>query len=179
VRNIRTIVLLVVLGLMILVVAWVFLPGRHDPTAQELTEAALHGGTPDAQEQAAVRLEALASKTPRTGTRNPIQPLLCRLLNESDNPGVRAAGMRGLAAIWDYECVPKMFELLTDPSPQVCGTAARSLGRLISAEVKFDANAPTEDKAKKVERIREQWTDFDKKFRVRWQRRLEEKDSKL
>jgi hypothetical protein len=151
---------------------------RHDASAQELTELALHAGSAEDQEQAATRLEVLAGKSPHTGTRNPVQPFLGRLLNESENPGVRSASMRGLASIWDYECVPKMLDLLMDPSPQVARTAAQAIGRLISVEAKLDTNAATKDRAAQVQQIREQWQVFDKTHRVPWQRRLEEKDAK-
>ena len=105
---------------------------------------ALRTGSPNDQAQAAVRLEALAAKSAGRESRNPAQPFLVRLLSESKNPDVRAAAMRGLATIWDYQCVPKMFELLDDSSPQVRQTAARALTRLIEFDAHFEANAPAQ-----------------------------------
>jgi HEAT repeat protein len=172
-------VLLGILAFLVVVIAIRFVAKwRHIESAQELTDLALRAGSPFEQEQAATRLEALACKTPGTGTRNSTQPFLVRLLNESDNPGVRAAGMRGLTAIWDYECVPKMLDSLQDPSPQVSRTAAQSVARLISADDQFDTSAPTEKRAAAAKQLRNMWESFQARTLKSWQRRLEEKDAK-
>jgi HEAT repeat protein len=171
--------LFAVFGLLAAIVAVrFFVNGHRVESSQELTELALQAGNRDDQEHAAARLEALADKTPGTGPRNAMQPFLARLLNESDNSGVRAAAMRGLVGIWDYECMSKMLDLLDDPSPQVRDTAARSVAVLISAEARFDANAATEQRAAATKRLRDLWVDFNGRTLQSWQRRLEEKDAK-
>jgi HEAT repeat protein len=137
----------------------------------------LRAGSPVDQEQAATRLEALACKTRGTESRNAVQPFLVRLLTESGNPGVRSAAMCGLAAIWDYECVPRMLDLLDDPSPQVRNTAAESVAKLI--DVRFDVNAPTDQRASAAKKLREMWNNFQARSLKSWQRRLEEKDKQL
>ena len=98
-RKLIQIVLFLIFGLLVAIVVWRSVDRRHVESAQELTELALQAGNPEEQERAATRLEALAVKTPGTESRNAVQPFLVRLFNESDNPGVRAAAMRGLAAI--------------------------------------------------------------------------------
>ena len=153
-----------------------FVTRHHDESPQELVELALRAGSPADQEQAATRLEALAGKTPGTESRNAGQPFLVRMLTESDNPGVRAAAMRGLAAIWDYQCVAKMLDLLDDPSPQVRNMAAESVAKLI--DVRFDANAPTEQRAAAAKKLRGMWENFQARTLKSWQRRLEENDKK-
>ena len=170
-------VLFAVLGLLAaIVVVRLFLNRHHDESPQELTELALRAGSPADQEQAATRLAALAAKTRGTASRNAVQPFLVRLLNESDNPGVRAASMFGLATIWDYECMPKMVDLLQDPSRQVRDSAAQSVAKLIN--VRFDTNAPTEERAKAAQRVRGMWEHFAAGRLKSWQRELEAKDAK-
>ena len=144
----------------------------------KLTEMALHASSPDEQEKAAIRLVALASKTHGTGTRNSVQPYLVRLFNESTNPGVRSAAMRGLATIWDYEYVPQMLDLLNDPSPQVRSTAAESVCRLVQVTIDIDANAPVEQRAPAEKKLRDTWEKFKTRSLKSWQKRLEEKDAK-
>ena len=94
---------------------------------------------------------SLGRKSPGTESRNAVQPFLVRLLKESDNPGVRAAAMRGLAAIWDYECMPTMLDLLQDPSPQVRDSAAQAVAKLI--DVRYNAGAPPEERAAAARRL--------------------------
>jgi len=166
------------LGILVVIVAARYITWHHEETADELTELALHGGSPDEQEQAATRLEALAARSPRTGPRNAAEPYLARLFTESDNPGVRAAAMRGFATIWDYDYVPKMLDLLQDPSPLVRYTAAKSLAALIQVAPRFEANDPAEKRAAAAKELRNKWEQFVVKNLKSWQRRLAEKDAK-
>jgi len=167
-----------ILGLLVVILAVRFiLSGHHDESPQELTELALKSGSPGDQEQAATRLEALAGKAPGTGPRNAAQPFLARLLDESDNPGVRSSAMRGLAAIWDYQYVPKVVDFLEDSSPQVRGTAAQVLARLLSVDTRFDANASTEQRIAAANRLRAMWDTFAAGRLKSWQRELAEKDA--
>ena len=137
-------VLFAALGLLAAIVAVRFIVNRHHvESAEELTELALRAGSPADQEQAATRLEALADKTPGTESRNAVQSYLIRLLNESNNPGVRAAAMRGLAAIWDY-AVPAE-DARSARGSFAAGPLLRrheSVAKLIDANPRFDANAP-------------------------------------
>ena len=84
--------------------------------------------------------------------------------------------MRGLTVIWDYQCVPKMLDLLQDPSPQVRHAAGQSVAKLMSTEIRFDANAPVEARAAAAKDLRNKWQDFVTKYLKSWQRRLEERD---
>ena len=170
-------ILYAVLAVLAAIVAFrFFFSGERIETGQELTEIALGGDSRENQEQAATRLETLAGKTPGTGPRNAVQPFLARLLTESDNPGVRAAAMRALASIWDYDCLPKMLDLVEDPVLQVRDTAAQSVARLI--DVRFDASASPEARAKAAKGLREKWKRFQAETLKGWQHRLEEKDGK-
>jgi hypothetical protein len=170
-------VLFAISGLLAAILAARFFLNRQPiESPQELTELALRAGSASYQEQAATRLEALADRTPGTESRNPVQPFLVRLLNESDNPGVRAASMRALAAIWDYQCMPKMLSLLEDSSLQVRDTAAQSVAKLI--DVRFDANASPEQRAKDAKRLVGMWETFQARTLKTWQLRLQEKDAK-
>ena len=145
---------------------------------EKLTEMALHASTAEEQEQGSARLVALASKTHGTGTRNAVQPYLVRLFNESTNPGVRSAAIRGLATIWDYECVPQMLDALNDPSPQVRANAAESVSRLVEFTTDFDTNAPPENRAPAAKKLHDAWEKFKSRNLKSWQKRLEEKDAK-
>jgi HEAT repeat protein len=145
-------------------------------SAEKLTDDALHAATTDAQEQAAARLVALAIKTHGTGTRNVVQPNLVRLLNESTNPPVRSAAMRGLATIWDYDCMPQMLDSLNDPSPQVRSSAAMAAARLVESTTDFDASAPPEKRAPSAKKLRDNWENFKTRTLKSWQQRLAEKD---
>jgi HEAT repeat protein len=176
-RKLNPNLLYAALGLLVvLVVVRFLLAGHREESAEELTEMALHAADPVDQEQAATRLEALAVKAPYTGPRNATQPFLARLLKESENPGVRAAGMRALATIWDYECMPTMLDLLQDPSPQVRDMAALSVAKLI--DVRLDASAPPEQRAAAIKRLRGMWETFQARTLKSWQQRLEAKDKK-
>lgn len=173
----RLAVLLAVLaGLLVLAGAWWLLSREHVESAEELAQLALEGNSPDVQERAAARLESLAGQLPKTGARNAVQPHLSRLLAESKNPGVRAASMRGLASIWDYQNVPTMLDLLDDESSQVRQAAATSVAALMSADNKFDTNAALESRRAAAKRLREMWRDFTARSLKSWQRRLETKD---
>ncbi len=170
------VLLAVLAGLLLVAVAWWWLSREHVESAEDLAQLALAGNSPEAQEQAAARLEALAGRLSKTGTRNAAQPHLSRLLAESKNPGVRAASMRGLASIWDYQNVPAMLDLLDDESSQVRQAAARSIESLISADNTFDANAAPESRRAAAKRLREMWRDFTARSLKSWQQRLETKD---
>jgi hypothetical protein len=168
--------LLAVFGLLAIGVAVrFFLTRHHEESAQELAELALRAGDPADQEQAATRLAALASRTPGTESRNPVQPFLIRVFNESDNPGVRASMMRALAAIWDYDCMPKMLDLLQDPSLQVRDAAAQSVAKLI--DVRFDPTASAEVRSEAVKKLPDKWRNFQDKTLKAWQRRLQADDA--
>ena len=145
---------------------------------EKLTEMALHAGTAEEQEQASARLVALASKTHGTGTRNSVQPYLVKLFNESTNPGVRSAAMRGLATIWDYECVPQMLDALNDPSPQVRSNAAMSVSGLVQRTTDFDPNAPLDKRAAAAQKLHDIWENFKTHNLKSWQQRLADKDAK-
>ena len=71
--------------------------------------------------------------------------------------------------------MPKMLDLLQDPSPQIRHTAAQSVAKLI--DVRFDANAPTEQRAAAVKQLRGMWKIQERTFKG-WQHRLQEKDAK-
>jgi len=83
-----------------------------------------------------------------------------------------------LATIWDYECVAKMLDALQDPVPQVRGTAAKSVAKLIQFMSHFDANASTDERAAAAKELRSKWEEFVTKYLKSWQRRLEKKDEK-
>jgi len=178
-KSYRT-VLFAILGPLVAIVAIrFFFSGHRAESPSELAELALRAGSQGDQEQAATRLEALAGKARGTGPRNAAQPFLARLLNESDNPGVRSSAMRGLAAIWDYQYVPKVLQFLDDSSPQVRSTAAQALARLLSVDPRFDANASTEHRAASTKRLHDLWDTFAAGRLKSWQRELEEKDVKI
>ncbi len=166
----------VLIGLLVVAGGWWWLSREHVESAEELARLALEGDSPEVQEKAAARLEALGGRLPKTGTRNAAQPLLSRLLAESRNPGVRAASMRGLAGIWDYQSVPTMLDLLDDESSQVRQAAATSVQALMSAEIKFDASAAPADRRAAAKRLREMWRDFAARSLKSWQQRLETRD---
>jgi hypothetical protein len=164
--------------LLLVVVAHLWARRQHVESPDELAQLALKDGDPAEQEKAAIRLEALAGKLPKTGTRNEAQPHLARVLAESKNPGVRAAAMRGLAGIWDYECVPAMLDALDDESPQVRRAAAGALEALIQAEHTFDAGGNPEGRKAAAQRLRGMWNTFKIRNLKIWQKRLEDKDAK-
>ena len=179
-RNSTSIALYAVLGVLIVIAGvrlWIHWQ-HHVESPQELLDLALRPGNPDDQERAAAKLEALAGKSRGTESRNPVQPFLVRLLNESDNPGARAAAMRGLATIWDYQCMPKMLDLMQDPAPRVRQAAAQAATKLIEFDVHFDSNASVEQRAEAVKRLRAAWENFEVRTLKSWQRRMEEKDLK-
>jgi hypothetical protein len=152
---------------------WLFREPPESP--KELAEQAL-AGTPEKQELAAAGLERVAGKFDKTGKRNPAQEYLAQVLLESKNPGVRAACMRGLATIWDYECVPAMLDALDDESPQVRSTAAAAVQTLLGVDCHFQADDPPEIRQEAVRLLRNHWKNFSEKKRQRWEERLEEKD---
>ena len=138
-------VLFAVLGLLAAIVVVVSSSTGITKVSPELTELAFRPAAPPTRSRRPRGWRPLPARRPARGRETPCQPFLARLLNESDNPGVRAAAMRGLASIWDYDCMPKMLDLVEDPVLQVRDTAAQSVARLI--DVRFDASASPEARA--------------------------------
>jgi hypothetical protein len=151
--------------------------GGPEESPEQLADLALTAPSADAQEQAAARLQAAAGRPPlRTGKRNPAQPYLGRVLQESRNPAVRAQCMQGLAMIWDYEHVPTMLEALDDDSPVVRAGAGAAIQALLAWDLGFKPNDPPAERKAAVARIQDAWTAFKKNKLPRWEERLEEKD---
>ena len=173
--------LLVGLVLVLLAVAlvWCRPRGQKVESPAELARQALGADSSEKQQQVAVKLQMRAASLPHTGTRNEIQPYLKSVFEESNNPEVRIACMRGFATIWDYECVPAMLDLLDDKSLPVSSMAANTLLKLMGVLPSFNPSEPPEKRQEAVERIRGMWKIFSASKLKVWQRRLAEKDAKL
>ncbi len=173
----------IVLGLLLAAAAtfvgWRWLGHPRQYGADELLRLALDHNAPDKQELAASQLTALACRESGCGDLNPLQPYLLRVLRESDNPGARAASIRGLATIFDYGCGPALLEALDDPSAQVRNAAAMAIQRLISRRFLFRANDPPQKRQAVAEEIRQEWGKYLRKREESVRRELEDEERSM
>lgn len=156
-----------VLALIALVYYGGFWPfGREElGTPQKAAAAALAPGEAKDQEMATARLVAFGEAA-RAEMRD--------VLAKSQNPGVRAQCLQGLAMLWDYESMPAMLAALSDESARVREQAGAAVKHMLSFDVGYGAADPPEKREAAAKRLREQWESWRNSplFKT-WQQRLQ------
>ena len=145
--------LLVVAGILALVVAWIYLaPGDSVPSPEELAELALNAATSEAQEAAAVKL----SQSGKPGI-----PHLRRVYEGSQVPEVRAACIKGLGVMRDYDSMAIFFEGLEDESALVRGRSGVAMVRMLGRDYQFRANGSAADRARSIAGMQKAWEEME------------------
>ncbi len=143
-------VLYIVAGILLVITAGWYgyaLFGRGDGlrSAEELSQDALQGGTPQVRERAALDLA-------RHGERGRVY--LRKVLAESKSPEVKTAVIQGLSAVRDFESMPRLLTMLDDPSEQVRANAGAAAARILGAEYPYVATDPPEKRAAVIQAIK-------------------------
>jgi len=162
--------LIIVAGVLLAVLALVygirFFGGNRPVSADELAQQALSDPVLKQQQQAVAALVTL----PQAARREPLQ----RLIKESTSPQVLSTAVLGLAGQWDYDSMPRMLELLDDPSPDVRTAAGSAVQRMMSVEYGFRGTDSPEKREAAAARLRKQWEWFrDSTTLKNWKARLE------
>lgn len=124
---------------------WLFGSPRP-PSPDELARQALTAAAPSEREVAALRLAAGGEAA---------LPQMRRVLAESNSPHVRAAVSQGLGAAGDWESVPNLIALLSDPSELVRGRAGNAIVELLGADYFFRADDPLDKRNAAIRAIRQ------------------------
>jgi hypothetical protein len=151
--------LLAMLGVVILLVVgvhcWYYLGHWRWPASPEkLAQQALNGATVDEKIRASLRLADCGYKA---------QEQLRQVFRESDIPEVRAACIRGMGAIYDYDSMDMLLEALEDKSLVVRGSAGVVVSKMVmghDVRFTFSAAAPEEDRKKAIKSLHESWEDW-------------------
>ncbi|MEI8372034.1 MAG: HEAT repeat domain-containing protein [Planctomycetota bacterium] len=101
---------------------WLFPPVPRAKSADELAAAALGDGTVKDRQYAAVKLSELGK---------PARRQLLHVLDQSQQAEVRVACIQSLTEQWDYRSMPRLFDLMDDPSPAVRQQADEAVQCLI------------------------------------------------
>ena len=133
-------------------------------SADKLAQQALTA-SPQEQTRAAATLVSL----PEAARREPLR----RVIKESTSPPVLSTAILGLAGQWDYDSMPRMMELLDNPSPEVRAAAGSAAQRMMSVDYGFHANDPPEKREIAAAQLRKQWEWFRGSTKLkRWKERL-------
>jgi hypothetical protein len=150
------------------VYGWRFLFAERPTTPAGLAQAALHAGSAEERELAAVELTQLGK---------PAREYIVQVLAESKQPEVRAACIRGLADQWAYRQMGMLLDALEDESSLVRAQAGDAVQLLLKVEYRFNANAPPEQRQEMVKKFRERWKEFpNSKVRMAYIRQQEGED---
>jgi hypothetical protein len=125
--------------------------GNVAESPESLAAMALSASTPEAAEAAAVQLSQ--------GGR-PAREQMRRVLAESKRPEVRAACVRGLAELWDYNSMPALFKAMEDESQMVRARAGAAMRRLLKDDGGFRAEDPKEKRDQAIKQCRLCWTGY-------------------
>lgn len=120
-----------------------------------------HGDASPAAEQRAVEL---ANQISRPMLKGGIQPenaaFLRQVLQESENPQVRAAIIAGLAKARDPDSVPQLMTAMTDESQELRKLAGNAVEQTCGFPQLFQADAPLEQRQEIIAQYRKVWNDL-------------------
>lgn len=155
--------------LVLTVYAWRLVGAGAAPSADELAETALTAESPQRRDAAAASLAGMDATA---------RPQMARVLNESNQPTVRAAVIQGLAAQWDYDTVPLLMGAVEDSSPLVAGRAGAAVERLLGMDYRFRCDDPPAERQAKIKMMRDDWELLRNSPKLeQWKQRLAEKKS--
>ncbi|MDE0735626.1 MAG: hypothetical protein OSB47_07375 [Pirellulaceae bacterium] len=145
--------LLIIAGILALVVGWIyFAPGDSIPSPEELAEQALNAATSEEQEAAAVKL----SQSGQAGITQ-----LRRVYQESTVVEVRAACIKGLGVLRDYDSMAIFFDGLEDDSALIRGRAGVAMVRMLGRDYRFRANGSVADRVKSITGMQKAWEEME------------------
>ena len=119
----------------------------------DLAAQALRADSVDARK---VAVEMLAQRT-TIDQSNPIRGTLKEIYAATDEPQVRAACIDGIARGWDYSAMDELLGDLEHESPLVRQHAGAAAERMIGLGFLYRADAPPEQRAVKIARMRDVW----------------------
>ena len=145
--------LLVIAGILALIVAWIYLaPGDSLPSPEELAEQALNAGSAEEQEAAAVKLSQSGA---------PGIPHLRSVYEKSQVAEVRAACIKGLGVMRDYDSMEIFFEGLKDESALIRGRSGVAMVRMLGRDYQFRANGSAADRARSIAGMQTAWEEME------------------
>jgi hypothetical protein len=130
---------------------WRFFSSPRVETPEELARTALTAGAADEREVAAVKLSQLGK---------PAREHFLHVLDESGQPEVRAACIRGLAEQWSYRDMPVLLRALEDDSVTVRAQAGQAVQLMLRINYEFRADDPEEKRQEVVKRLYKRWEVF-------------------
>ena len=148
--------LLIVAGILLLVVGAVYwkyyLSGENVPSPEELAQQALTAATAEEKEAAAVRL----SQSGKPGVEE-----MRRVYQQSDVAEVRAACVKGLGVLRDYDSMDVFFQSLEDESALVRGRAGVAMIRMLGRDYRFRASGSPADRAQAIAGMKKAWEEME------------------
>ncbi len=157
----------VLAGLFLLVIfvygyRWLFPPVARAKSADELAAAALGDGSVKDRQYAAVKLGEL---------RKPARQQLLQVLDQSQQPEVRVACIQSLTEQWDYRSMPRLMDLMNDPSAAVrlqAGEAVQSLLRMDCHFNKVNGDNQQAERQAVIKRLQSEWEKFKRPGELSW-----------
>ena len=148
--------LLTIAGLLLLVVIgiyWMYYAtGETVLSPEELAERALTASSPEEKEAAAVQL----SQAGAAGVEQ-----MRRVYKQSDVDEVRAACVKGLGVLRDYDSMDVFFQSLEDDSPLVRGRAGVAMVRMLGRDYQFRANGSPAERAQAIAGMKKAWAEME------------------
>jgi len=124
------------------------LPRSDAPAPEQLVSVALSTSNVTERERATLAL-----------SRHPKQPItqIRQVFEQTDSSRVKAATMRGMAKLRDWESGPKLIELLRSDSEYLRDRAADTLNHIAREDFGFRANDPETKRRRIIEVIKRKW----------------------
>ena len=148
--------LLITAGVLLLVVGAVYwkyyLSGEKVLSPEELAQQALTAVSAEEKEAAAVSL----SQSGKPGIEH-----MRQVYQQSDVAEVRAACVKGLGVLRDYESMDVFFKSLEDESALVRGRAGVAMIRMLGRDYRFRANGSPADRAKAIAGMKKAWKEME------------------
>ena len=148
--------LLIIAGILLLVVGLVYwkyyLAGEKVPSPEELANQALTAASVEEKEAAAVKL----SQAGKAGIEE-----MRQVFQQSDVAEVRAACVKGLGVLRDYDSMDVFFKSLNDESALVRGRAGVAMIRMLGRDYRFRANGSPADRARSISGMKGAWEEME------------------
>jgi len=147
--------LLIVAGTLLLIVGFTYwkyyLAGENVPSPEELAQQALTAASAEEKEAAAVQL----SQAGEPGIEE-----MRQVYQQSDVAEVRAACVKGLGVLRDYDSMDVFFQSLGDESALVRGRAGVAMIRMLGRDYRFRANGSPADRARSISGMKGAWEEM-------------------
>ena len=148
--------LLIIAGILLLVVGVVYwkyyLAGEKVLSPEELAQQALSAATAEEKEAAAVKL----SQAGQPGIEE-----MRQVYQQSDVAEVRAACVKGLGVLRDYDSMDVFFKSLEDESALVRGRAGVAMIRMLGRDYRFRANGSPAERAQSIASMKKAWEEME------------------